>query len=360
MKKIAIIIEDIRLGGPQKQLIYYMQQSLLNNTNQNYKLLVPIGSKKKISKFVDLSKINIKEINITYLSYYSKLTYLINFLKDFKEIKKNLKNIDKVYIASGSSSIKSLLFCILLKKKIFFHIHDTNSNLIVKTFLFILSNFVRKFFFASNRSKKYYNFLSDQSKKVVLHSSVNINVFKRKIYHMNRSFFTVGFVANINPDKNCELLINIIKKIDDKKIKFKIIGNVFNSQKKYYEKNLNSFKDFTKNTRFFKNITDPKKIMKSFDLLICTSKNESLPLSIIEALSLSIPVISTDVGDISRILNENRCGLTVKSKAEEFIKVIKDLKENKKKIKLFSKNARKNAQKNFNIINYSKKLEREF
>ena len=28
MKKIAIILEDMRIGGPQKQLIYFLQESI--------------------------------------------------------------------------------------------------------------------------------------------------------------------------------------------------------------------------------------------------------------------------------------------------------------------------------------------
>ena len=48
--------------------------------------------------------------------------------------------------------------------------------------------------------------------------------------------------------------------------------------------------------------------MKNFDLLISTSHRESLPLSIIEALSMSIPVVSTNVGDVSYVLNKHKCG----------------------------------------------------
>ena len=44
--------------------------------------------------------------------------------------------------------------------------------------------------------------------------------------------------ANINPDKNLELLIKIIEKINDKNIKFELIGNLFSSQKEYYKQNL--------------------------------------------------------------------------------------------------------------------------
>ena len=49
--------------------------------------------------------------------------------------------------------------------------------------------------------------------------------------------------------------------------------------------------------------------MKTFDILISTSNSESLPLSIIEALSMSKPVISTNVGDVSYVLNKKNADL---------------------------------------------------
>ena len=48
--------------------------------------------------------------------------------------------------------------------------------------------------------------------------------------------------------------------------------------------------------------------MNKFDVLLCNSSNyESLPLSIVEALSMSIPVISSNVGDVPYVLNKLKC-----------------------------------------------------
>lgn len=357
MKKIAIILEDVRMGGPQKQLIYFLQESIKTKTSKKYLLILPKNSKNKFSQFLDLKKIEIKELDIQYLSTYSISNYIRFFFKDFYKLKNCLKNIEKVYIAGGTSNLKSLLISVFLKKNIYFHIHDIKSNFIIKFLLLILSNFVKKIFFASKFSKEYYYFLSRRPKKIILRSSVNTGDFKRNI-KKNKSF-VVGIIANINPDKNLELLIQIIKNINKKNIKFKIIGNLFLSQKKYFNKSLNSLKRFKNKLKWYKNINKPKKIMNSFDVLICTSINESLPLSIIESLSMSIPVISTNVGDISYVLNKKKCGLIVNSNASDFINVIKKLNTDKEKMMQYSLNARNNIFENFNITNYKKKLERE-
>lgn len=94
--------------------------------------------------------------------------------------------------------------------------------------------------------------------------------------------------------------------------------------------------------------------MKKFDVLLCTSNYESLPLSIIEALSMSIPVISTNVGDVPYVLNKIKCGLIIKNDSKEFTKIINILKKDKSKLYRLAKNARVNIIKNFNIKDYKK------
>ena len=357
MDKIAIIIEDIRIGGPQEQLIYFLQQSIKKKTNNKYLIIVPKNSKNKLSKFLNLKEIEIKELNIQYLSIYSLVNYIRFFFRDFNELKNCLKHIEKIYIAGGSSNLKSLLISTFLKKKIYFHIHDIKSNFFIKFALLILSKYIKKIFFASKCSKDYYSFLSDKPKKIILRSSVNTNYFKSK--KKRNRIFKVGIIANINPDKNLELLIKIIEKINDKNIKFELIGNLFSSQKKYYNRNLNKFNLLKHRLKWKKDVLHPLKNMKTFDILISTSNSESLPLSIIEALSMSKPIISTNVGDVSYVLNKIKCGFIVKSETDEFINIIKMLKTNNKKMIEYSTNARKNVLNNFNIKNYKDKLERE-
>ena len=69
MSKLAIILEDIRLGG-QKQIIYFLQECTKSNTSDRYLVIAPKHSKKKLSKFLNLNKIKIKELDIQYLSRY--------------------------------------------------------------------------------------------------------------------------------------------------------------------------------------------------------------------------------------------------------------------------------------------------
>ena len=74
---------------------------------------------------------------------------------------------------------------------------------------------------------------------------------------------------------------------------------------------------------------------------------------------MSIPVISTNVGDVAYVLNKIKCGFIVKPNYKNFVKTIKILYSNRNKLKKLSKNAEKNVFKNFNIKNYKSLLEDE-
>ena len=61
--------------GASKQLIYFLKQVIKNKTNNKYLIIVPRNSKKKFLNCLNLKKIEIKELNIQYLSIYSLLNY---------------------------------------------------------------------------------------------------------------------------------------------------------------------------------------------------------------------------------------------------------------------------------------------
>ena len=318
----------MRIGGPQKQLSYFLKELLRAKKKNNYILFVPKNSKTNLSLFFNIKKIIIKELNIQYLSFFNLFNYVFYFFKDFYTIKNNLNNIETIYIAGGTSNLKTLLIAVILRKNIYFHIHDTRSNIFMRLIIFILSKFIKKIFFASLASKQYYNFLSKNPKKVILRSSVDTEYFKK--IREKKKLFNIGLIANINPDKNLELFLKILEKIEDKKIKFYLIGKVFESQKKYYKERLKKINFYKQKVIWYQNVNNPKKIMNKFDVLLCTSNYESLPLSIIEALSMSIPVISTNVGDVPYVLNKLKCGYIIKKDEKKFVKIIKILKKDKK------------------------------
>lgn len=90
--------------------------------------------------------------------------------------------------------------------------------------------------------------------------------------------------------KKYHFIIDIYGKVCDEKI-FQVLNN-------------SSFINF----KGFQNKID----FNNYDLLLCTSISENLPISICEALKAGLPVFSFSVGGISELINENN-GLLVES-----------------------------------------------
>jgi len=82
------------------------------------------------------------------------------------------------------------------------------------------------------------------------------------------------------------------------------------------------------------------KILQQSKLLVVPSRQESLPQVIKEAFYLKVPVIATDVGGISEIIEDNRTGILVPSENPEKLKIaINDLLKNIELQEILKENA---------------------
>lgn len=165
--------------------------------------------------------------------------------------------------------------------------------------------------------------------------------------------FTIGFVGRNSPEKRPELFFEIVKKLN---IKAKVIGDNFDVYKK----------DFP-NVKYFENCNDSRIIRNQFSkisLLIVSSSREGFPLVIMEAMELGIPVIGTNVGSISEHLINNKNGFLIPVEPLEFLEfsnsIINKLVSDKELYFSISKNARKYAEDNFNIIDFNIKYRELF
>lgn len=117
--------------------------------------------------------------------------------------------------------------------------------------------------------------------------------------------FVLIYVAELNKNKNQQMLIKAIENIKDNKVKLLLVG------KGDLE---NDYKDRVKKQNLDKRIiftgyrTDIPELLKISDLCVATSKREGLPVNIIEAMMSGLPIIATncrghrDLVDISDLV----------------------------------------------------------
>lgn len=357
--RVANIIEEARVGGPQ------IRNLIVSSVLKKYvdvTLIFPKENSRNLEKRCVFFGVKYLQLSLTTIkkSLFSIILYILLF--PFEVIilawmlKKN--NFDLVHVSGGSWQTKGICAAKLARIKVVWELNDTYTPFIIRVIFFFLSHLANGFIFASKKTKRYYfKLIPSNRKSFIIQSPVDTNFFNPDLKYPNIKFFkkkiAIGTVANLSPVKNVEMFLKAAKELSSysNKIMFFIIGSIHLSQKKYYQDLKDTIKQLKiKNFFFLKLKKDIRPLLKTMDIYVCTSKNESSPLSVWEAMSMKKPIVSTDVGDVSKYIKHDVNGYIVKANNTiDLAKSIKKLIEEPKLRKKFGKRSRQIAKKNFNL-----------
>jgi len=122
----------------------------------------------------------------------------------------------------------------------------------------------------------------------------------------NRDFKSIGIIGRLVPVKNHRMFLDAAKRLKDilsseQRIKFFIVGDgLLRQELVSYAERLGIEQDVT----FTGWIKELEKIYSELDIVVLTSLNEGTPVALIEAMAAGRPVISTDVGGVKDLFND--------------------------------------------------------
>ncbi len=127
----------------------------------------------------------------------------------------------------------------------------------------------------------------------------------------------VGIVGRIVPIKNFEMFLHAARIVADAhpNVRFMIVGSqgLFEDEIDYYHRVLRLTESLKLNDRvtFQSPVADLAQLMKSFDMLVCSSHMETFGRTLVEAMSLSKPVVATAVGALPEVIPDGEVGFLV-------------------------------------------------
>ncbi|MBH9966618.1 glycosyltransferase family 4 protein [[Bacillus] enclensis] len=132
--------------------------------------------------------------------------------------------------------------------------------------------------------------------------------YERKELGLTGEDFVVIMVARLEPVKGHKIALQAMKKVKlahQGKVRLLLVGD--GQQKEVLEKYAAEL-GLEKVVNFLGHRNDVEKIYPAADLAILTSYSESFPLVLLEAARAGVPVITTDVGGVDKLIPDEKYG----------------------------------------------------
>lgn len=361
-KSILFIITKSVWGGASK----YVYDLAVNLSRQGYSVAVAAGGKGELSRRITEANIPYYEIQgfqrkvnpfKEVLSSYHLFWILLKLRPDIVHV-----NSSKAGGIAGIVVRKYQMFA-FKKIKLIFTAHGWAFNedrprwqiFLIKLSSKITCLLYDKIICVSDYDKKMAieNKIAKEKKLITIHNGIdtrNLSFLEKgqaQIRLINkRSNFLIGTIAEWTKNKGILYLLEAAKNIKD--ADFVLIGSGENPDKKIVERFIKE--NNLKNIHLHEFIPDAVSYLKAFDIFVLTSIKEGLPYTILEAMLSGIPVMSTNVGGIPEIINNNINGILIEPKnSQQLTEKIIYLKKNRRIVQNLVRKAQEKIIREFNL-----------
>lgn len=351
MKIILINLSQV-IGG---QEIYLLQMERLLRKKYNMEIFC---DKEIWTK-------NLKIHNNTKLINNERFGYS-DFFKMKKFIKKNFDN-EGVMIFNGNRAIYlGSLLPNKYKKIAIQHssLVDVQDGRIKRLLRFLAYKFlVKRYDRLIGVSQNSINLIAKSKNVHVVHNGVDVENFypvnlegKNKL--RNKYGFSINdkiilMVGTLTENKGQLEALNVIKELDES---YKLILVGTGPEKKRIEQEIVE-NNIDNKVILCGQVNDVEKYYKLSDTLLFLSENEGLPLTILEAMATGLPILTTNVGGIPEVVEENINGFFInRNTPHKTALLIKKLFEDTETLKVISNNNIKKINREFTLNHCANKL----
>lgn len=297
MSKIALFIRSLNKGGAENQSI---ELAKVLSERYEVKLFVMFKEGKLICK----AKNELNEEDVIYIEgsgYLSKSYFFYKYLKK--------ENFDYLFCYLPSNNIIGVILGKLAGIKFVFgglRGSKIKSN-VIKMFVqkFLLNYLSTAVISNSFKAKKTYSAFGTKEDKIhVIHNGIEVS--HDYLPRDEKSNVKILSVGRFVPEKDYETSLLAVKKVrelkrDELNFSYTIVG--YGEEESKISNMIDKF-GLKNHTEIVINPQNVDQYYKDADVFLITSKNEGMPNVIMEAMSFSLPVVTTDAGDASYLIKD--------------------------------------------------------
>ncbi|MEJ2609853.1 MAG: glycosyltransferase family 4 protein [Candidatus Thiodiazotropha sp.] len=238
--------------------------------------------------------------------------------------------IDIIHTHDPRSSIYGFIAARKLRLPIVATLHGWVENSLKRRLFMFFVNLLLSYFFNTviavsdkiqERFKKYH----PTSKLVTIHNTLDTRKYKitnsdaiRRSLNIDNKIPLIGKIGRLSMEKRQERLILAVKKLVDEGYVFRLllIGIGPDEEKL---RQLTKELGLTEIISFLGFIEDMLPVYSELDLVVQNSSTEGLPNVILESMLMRVPVIATDVGGTSEVINSDDLGTLIEPDNEEML-----------------------------------------
>lgn len=290
----------------------------------------------------------------------NKIKIILARLRYINAVRKFIKNeeADLVYV-NTAMAIYGGLAAKLAGRKILWHIHeDLVPNLWNKIRIFLIKRLAHTVIFVASIISRPFGTRPPKQNWVVVSNPVAIERFSvtpaeakecRKELNIPENTLVILNVGFITRRKGIDILLKAYARIKSEfpDSRLVIAGSYSNTPSSYWNElqQIIAQHQLNENVLFTGHREDVTRLMAMSDMLVLSSRNEAVPICVLEAMVCGLPVVATNVGAIEEILEHCRLGIIVPPEddmalAEGIKKIIIDSAKRQEFIQLVQQKAR--------------------
>lgn len=375
--RILNCLSDPRLGGPQRRALLNAER-LRAKANIETEFLLPDGAN-KFKEMLQSKEFIVHQPGLTRLHpphhLGKNLKYIFSFTNAAQTILNLIeeRNIEIIHVNSPMNLYPAIGGW-LSSRPVIWHFNGYNfPSILMRAIKQIAPVIADDFIFSSSVVRDH--IFHNEFGGAIIFPPVDIDAFDpananvkniiRDEFNIDESVPVIGTVGNITPAKDHELLLHSVKRVVDNwgEIAVPIVGGITDTKRDYFLKirDLRDELDLETNVFFLGWRSNIHEILPSFDLFVLSSKMETGPMSLMEAMAMEVPVVTTCVGVVKDVEEINDFSWVVPPESEDdFTRALLTALESEDQWQTIGSHARRCAKRHFSLAQSATKHERVY